>query len=118
MQLSLTPVLLLIELAFLFALLRRGGTASHPLRPLIYFTWIAVYAVLVSYLGYLGIYTAEPLLPTAPALWLQSITIGALVLPVLASSGLRGDLRQAVDATPPQTFIRFQMLRLTAVGAL
>ena len=120
MLFSLTPFLLLAELMFLLLVFRKANQDSMwPSRRLpLYWVWIAMYSLLVSYLGYYGIYVSEAMLDYLPALWLQVITVAACVMPVLVSKGLRSDLRLAVDRTARTSFIYFHMLRFAALGTM
>ncbi|MCG8651193.1 MAG: hypothetical protein MI861_15250 [Pirellulales bacterium] len=126
MQLSLTPILLAVELLFLLMMFRNvAGPNPRPshlrssnARMFVYWLWLLAYSVLVSYLGYRGVYTSEAILPYLPALWLQSVTVAACVMPVLSSSGLRNDLRTVVDQTPRSWLIYFHMLRFAALGTM
>lgn len=125
MHLSLTPVLLAVELGFLFALawrLRRrrlavSGSDGPGVGPVfVYFAWLTVYGVITSVLGAGGLYVSEAVLESLPGLWLQVVTIAAAVLPVAFSPGLRDGLRRIVDATPRHWFAYFHGLRITALG--
>jgi hypothetical protein len=122
MKPSLTPILLAIELGFLFATAaharRRGApTASTaPVHALL--LWITLYAVLVSTLGYRGALTSERLLPWAPGFWLPVTTVLACAGPAFAVPRLREGLRQVVDSTPWHGWAGIHALRILAVGTL
>lgn len=120
MQPSLTPVLVAIELGFVFALAVRcvrHAAAAHSVAPVyLYLLWIALYAVATSLLGARGLYIREDVLRLLPGLWLQLVTVAACVLPVVLFSGLRQGLRQIVDTTPLQWFAYFHALRILALG--
>ncbi|QDU10283.1 hypothetical protein [Gimesia aquarii] len=120
MKLSLTPFLLLAELAFLLFVFRNANRKNgFPYwRLLVFWLWIVIYAGMATYLGYKGVYVSEALLNYFPGFWLQLITVTSCVAPVLLSPGLRHDLRSAVDATMWEHWIYFNMLRLAAVGTL
>lgn len=120
MNLSLTPFLLITELAFLLFVFRNAKPNRNvpPWRLMAFWVWIVFYAGVATYLGYEGVYVSEALLNYYPGFWLQSITIAACITPVLMSPGLRHDLRSAVDATMWEHWIYFNMLRLSAVGTL
>lgn len=120
MKLSLTPFLLLAELAFLLFVFRNAKSNRRfpPWRLMAFWLWIVFYAGVATYLGYLGIYISDALFDYYPGFWLQFITVAVCVAPVLISAGLRHDLRSAVDATIWEHWIYFNMLRLAAVGTL
>lgn len=117
---SLTPFLLLAELAFLFALFRNANknSLSPSGRLLCFWAWIAAYSVLVSYLGYRQVFVSDAILEYLPALWLQVITVVVCVAPALVSTAVRNDLRLAVDGTTRTAFIYFHMLRFAALGTM
>ncbi len=120
MQLSLTPVLLAVELGFLFALAWRCGRRAevqgtlHPTY--LYLLWLAAYGVITSVLGAQGVYVSDDLLRSLPGLWLQLITVAVSVIPVVIFAGLRQNLRQIVDSTPWHWFAYFHGLRIAALG--
>ncbi len=120
MQLSLTPFLLVIELGFCFFLTwhshRRDPGIGSLCPAYVFFTWLSLYAVATSLLGYHGWYLREEVLRLLPGFWLQLVTVAAAVIPVLVSRALRQDLRQIVDTTPWQWFARFHALRIAALG--
>lgn len=93
MRMSLTPILVAIELGFVFMLARRcGRLAPTPGRmgPVyLYLLWLTAYAIISSVLGARGVYISDDLLETLPGLWLQLITVGAAVLPIAVFSGVR-----------------------------
>lgn len=112
MPLSLTPVLVAVELGFLFVI------AWRVRRPAVYayLAWLALYAVVTSLLGARGVYVTDGLMKTLPGLWLQVVTVAAAVVPVILFAGVRQGLRDIVDATPWHWFAYFHGLRLTALG--
>lgn len=120
MQLSMTPVLLAIQLGFVFTLAWRSGRlasghgAMVPVH--VYLLWLIAYAVVTSILGARGLYVRDDLLAYLPALWLQLITVAAVVAPVLLFARLRNGLRQIVDTTPLHWFAYFHGLRVSALG--
>lgn len=120
MKPSLTPLLLITELAFLLFVFRgaSGGQRRAPRLLMAFWLRIVGYAVLAAYLGFRGVYVSDALLVYLPGLWVQSVTVVVCVAPVLASRRVRELLRRAVDATAAEHFIYFQMLRLAAVGTL
>lgn len=120
MSLSLTPFLLAAELAFLRWVFKKAHEEYLcPTRRLSsYWLWIVTYSLAVCVLGYYEVFVSESMLRYMPALWLQVITVAAVVAPVLASVNLRIDLRQAVDRTPRTAFIYFHMLRFAALGTM
>ena len=120
MQLSLTPVLVAVELGFVLALAWRAGRRAGPAAAIapvyLFLAWLAVYAVVTSVLGARGVYVSEALLQWLPGLWLQLITVAAFVAPVLLASSLRQGLRAIVDVTPLHWFAYFHGLRILAIG--
>lgn len=120
MNLSLTPFLLVAEIAFLFFVFRKGNPNRRLPSPslMVFWLWIVFYAGVATYLGYQEVYVSERLLAYYPGFWLQSITVAVCVIPVLMSARLRHNLRNAVDATKWDSWIYFNMLRLAAVGTL
>lgn len=120
MQPSLTPVLLAVELGFVFALTWRCGrtaAARGAMGPVyVYLAWITAYAIATSVLGAAGVYVADALLGTFPGLWLQLITVAAFLVPVAVFASVRTGLRQIVDATPWHWFAYFHGLRIAALG--
>ena len=83
---SLTPVLVTVELGFLLALAIRSARLSG--RPgaaqpaYIYLAWLTAYAVATGYLGAQGVYLRDDLLQLYPGFWLQLITVGVAVVPL------------------------------------
>lgn len=120
MQLSLTPLLLAIELGFLFALAwrcRQIDGARGPTAPVfLYLAWITAYAIVSGVLGARGAYVDDRLLAWWPGLWLQLVTVAACVGPVVLLARVRQGLRQIVDVTPLHWFAGFQVLRIAALG--
>ncbi len=104
MQISLTPILVTIELGFVFMLARRCGRLApgqESMGPVhLYLLWITAYAIITSILGARDVYTSEELLRTLPALWLQLVTVGVAVLPIVVFGGVRTGMRRIVDNTP------------------
>ncbi len=95
MQLSLTPILLAIELSFLLVLVRRyAGTA--PAGPVhAYWLWIAAYALATTALGARGVYIAEGLLRWLPGLWLPVVTVARWGGSASGAAGARSDVARA-----------------------
>lgn len=118
MHLSLTPVLLAVELGFLFLLIGRVARGGAMTPVFVYGVWLSLYAVATSIAGARGWYVAESLMPWLPGLWLQLITVAAFLVPVALSAGLRGGLRRIVDVTPWHWFAWFHGLRVAALGTL
>ena len=120
MTLSLTPLLVAVELGFLVVLARRAGYRAEPslsMTPVYFFAaWLALYAVITGVLGARDLYVADAFMPWLPGLWLQLITVAAVVGPVLLFAGLRDRLRWIVDATPLHWFAAFHALRIGALG--
>ncbi len=120
MQPSLTPILLAVELGFLFALTWRSRQATprrdSMIPTFVYLLWLTGYAIATSVLGARGLYVSEGLLRWMPACWLQLITISACVLPVVFFGPVREDLRRIVDRTPWHWFAYFHGLRIAALG--
>ncbi len=116
MQLSLTPILLAIELGFLLVLVRRYADTA-PAGPVhAYWLWIGAYALATTALGARGVYIAEGLLRWLPGLWLPVVTVAACVVPVLLFDRVRAGLREIADATPWHWFAYFHALRIAALG--
>jgi hypothetical protein len=119
-QISSTPILLTIELGFVFMLARRSGrlfpTQGSTAPVYLYLLWVTAYAIVTSILGARGVYISDDLLETLPALWLQLVTVGVIVLPIVASSAVRNAMRRIVDHTPWHWFAYFHALRIGAVG--
>ena len=115
MQLSLTPILVTIELGFVFMLARRCGRlapARGSMGPVyLYLLWITAYAITTSILGARGVYVSDEMLKTLPGFWLQLITVGVAVLPIVVFSGVRNGMRRIVDSTPWHWFAYFHGLR-------
>ena len=120
MQISLTPILLAIELGFVFALAWRTSRlapAEGTIKPVyVYLLWVTTYGIITSILGARGVYISDDLLKWLPGLWLQLITIGVIVLPVVLFKDLRNGLRRIVDNTPWHWFAYFHGLRIAALG--
>ncbi len=120
MQISLTPILATIELGFVFMLARRCGRLAPTYGSMgpvyLYLLWLAAYAIITSVLGARGVYISDDLLKTLPGLWLQLITVGVAVLPIVVFSGVRNGMRRIVDDTPWHWFAYFHGLRIAALG--
>ena len=119
MPLSLTPILVAVELGFVAVLAQRMGriTAPGSVVPVyLFLAWIAAYAVLTSMLGARGVYISDALLRWLPALWLQVVTVAVCVLPVVLFAALRDAMRRIVDMTPWHWFAYFHGLRIAAIG--
>ena len=120
MRISLTPILVAIELGFVFMLARRCGrltpTQGHMWPVYLYLLWLTAYAIITSVLGARGAYISDDLLETLPGLWLQLITVGAAVLPIAVFSSVRNGMRRIVDHTPWHWFAYFHGLRIAALG--
>ena len=117
---SLTPILVMVELGFLLALtIRSARLTGRPAmaRPAyIYLTWLAAYAVATGYLGAQGVYLREDVLRLYPGFWLQLITVSVTVGPLLFFGSLRQLAREVVDRTPLHWFAWFHGLRIGALG--
>ncbi len=117
---SLTPILVAVELGFLLALAVRGARLSEQLRAawpvILYVAWLAAYAVITSVLGAEGVYLREDVLRLYPGFWLQLITVGVAVVPLLLFGSLRQLAREVVDRTPLHWFAWFHGLRIGALG--
>lgn len=120
MQPSLTPLLLAIQLGFVLALASRSRRLSPEIRGMapvyVFLLWLAVYGAATGVLGARGLYITDPLLTWLPGLWLQLITVMAVVAPVILFTGVRQTLRHIVDTTPWHWFAYFQALRISALG--
>ena len=120
MHISLAPILLTIELGFLFMLARRcarGAQVPTNMRPIyVFFFWVTVYGIITSVLGARGFYISDDLLKTLPGLWLQVVTVGIIVIPVFVFASVRNGLRHIVDGTPWHWFAYFHGLRIAALG--
>ncbi len=120
MQISLTPILVTIELGFVFMLARRCGRiapAQGSMGPVyLYLLWITAYAIITSILGARGVYLSDDLLKTLPGFWLQLVTVGVIVLPIVVLGGLRNGMRRIIDHTPWHWFAYFHGLRIAALG--
>lgn len=120
MQPSLAPILLAVELGFLFALTLHCGrrTGSHgTLAPVyVFLTWITTYAIATSLLGARGVYVSDALLRWLPGFWLQLVTVAACVGPVLLVRQVREGIRDIFDATPWHWIAGFHALRIAALG--
>ncbi len=120
MQLSLTPILVTIELGFVLMLAQRcvrlSPTHGSMTPVYLYLLWVTAYAITSSILGARGVYISDDLLKTLPALWLQLVTVGVAVLPVVLFSGVRNGLRRIADSTPWHWFAYFHGLRIAALG--
>ena len=117
---SLTPILVTVELGFLLALAVRSARLSG--RPgaaqpaYLYLAWLAAYAVITSILGAQGVYLREDVLRLYPGFWLQLITVVVAVGPLLLFGSLRQLAREVLDRTPLHWFAWFHGLRIGALG--
>ncbi len=120
MQISLMPILVTIELGFVFMLARRCGRlapAQGSMGPVyLYLLCVTAYAIITSILGARGVYISDDLLKTLPGFWLLLIPVGVAVLPIVVFSGLRNGMRRIVDNTPWHWFAYFHGLRIAALG--
>ncbi len=120
MHISLTPLLLAIELGFLFMVARhssRFGPALGNMVPMyLYLLWVTSYGIVTSILGANEVFISEELLILLPGFWLQLITVAVCVLPVILFGSVRGKMRQIVDITPYHWFAYFHGLRILALG--
>ena len=120
MKLSLAPILLAIELGFLFLLAWRyagRSDARFNMAPVyVFFLWVTFYGIVTSILGARGVYISDDILKTFPGFWLQVVTVGVIVIPVVIFSSVRSGLRAIVDTTPWQWFAYFHGLRIAALG--
>lgn len=116
----MTPVLLAIELGFVFALAWRsalvGGLRGSLLPITVYLLWLAAYGIATSVLGAKGVYVTDGLLRLLPGLWLQLITVAAVVAPAILFASVRQGLRDIVDVTPWHWFAYFHGMRIAALG--
>ncbi len=117
---SLTPLLVTVELGFLLALSVRSarllGQPRAAWTASLYVAWLATYAVVTSYLGAEGFYLREDVLQLYPGFWLQVVTVTVAVGPLLVFGSLRQLAREAVDRTPLHWFAWVQALRIGALG--
>ena len=117
---SLTPILVMVELGFLLALAVRSARlsgrpgAAHPAY--VYLAWLAAYAVATSYLGARGVYLREDVLRLYPGFWLQLVTVAVALVPLLLFVSLRQLAREVVDRTPLYWLAWFHGLRIGALG--
>ena len=120
MKLSLAPILLSVELGFLLLLAWRcagRGEARINMAPVyVFFLWVTFYGILTSILGARGVYISEAILKTLPGLWLQVVTVGVIVIPVVLFPSVRNGLRAIVDTIPWHWFAYFHALRIAALG--
>ncbi len=120
MQLSLTPILLAVELGFLFMLAWRCGRlapAPAKMGPVyVYLVWITAYGIFISILGAHGVYTSDALLKTLPGFWLPLVAVAAALVPLVLFRGVRSGMRHIVDSTPWHWFAYFHGLRIGALG--
>ncbi|HIP79669.1 MAG TPA: hypothetical protein EYH07_14555 [Kiloniellaceae bacterium] len=116
----MTPVLLAVELGFLFFLARRcerGAGVPVVMAPVyLFLVWVTAYAVLTSVLGAHGLYVSDAMLQLYPAFWLQLVTVAVCVLPLVLFAQVRAGMRRIVDVTPLHWFAWFHALRITALG--
>ena len=122
MQLSLAPILLAAELGILFAAAARSVSIATPARSMTpvyaYFSWLTLYGIVTSVLGYRGVYIDDELMQYLPGFWLQLITVAAAVAPVLLIASVRDGLRHIADHIPWHWIAYFQAMRIAALGTL
>ena len=120
MQISLAPILVTVELGFVFMLARRCGRLAPAQRNMgpvyLYLLWVTAYAIITSILGARGLYISDDMLETLPGLWLQLIAVAVAVLPIVVFGGVRNGMRRIVDDTPWHWFAYFHGLRIAALG--
>lgn len=120
MPLSLTPFLLAAEFGFLFFIAwrcgRRGALPGSALPIYTYLLWLIAYGIASSVAGAYGLYVCQDFLSWLPGLWLQLITVGVFVVPVILSTTVRNSLRRVVDTTPLHWFGYFHGMRIAALG--
>ena len=120
MKISLAPILLAIELGFLFLLAWRCGRGARVQTDMVpvywFFLWVTAYGVVTSVLGARGVYITDDILKTMPGFWLQVLTVGAIVIPIVLFRNVRNGLRQIVDSTPWHWFAYFHGMRIAALG--
>lgn len=120
MRISLAPILLGIEIGFLFLLAWRSATRERSqirMAPVyVFFLWVTAYGIGTSILGARGVYVTEDLLMTFPGFWLQVVTVGVVIIPILLFKNVRNGLRHIVDHTPWHWFAYFHGLRIAALG--
>ena len=120
MHVSLAPILLATELGFLFMVAWHSTNRSRGqanLAPVYaFFLWVTVYGIITSILGARGVYISDDLLKTLPGIWLQVMTVGVIVIPVVFFTSVRNGMRQIVDNTPWHWFAYFHGLRIAALG--
>ena len=114
-HLSLIPVLFLVQLAFLFAIAKRGGGPIWPV--LIPVGLLLAWALLSAYCAITGVYDSAWFLAAWPGLWAPVIPF-FLVLPTLAIAPVRRCLIEGAAATPAHWFVAIQALRVAAIGTL
>lgn len=119
-QFSLTPVLLGIEIGFVFLLALRCGRldpSNRNMKPVyVYLSFITAYAIATSVLGARGVFISKELLQLLPGLWLQTIIVLICVLPIVFFDSVRSSMRRIVDLTPWHWFAYFHGLRIAALG--
>ena len=117
---SLTPMLLGIEIGFIYLLALRCGRLDSSSRDMksvyLYLLLITAYATATSILGAHGFFISTELLQLLPGLWLQIVTVLICVLPIVLFDSLRSGMRQIVDVTPLHWFAYFHGLRIAALG--
>ena len=63
------------------------------MRPVyLFFLWVTFYGVVTTVLGAQGIYISEDLLKTFPGLWLQLVTVGVIVTPIVVIPKSQGGI--------------------------
>jgi hypothetical protein len=120
LKISLTPILLAVEITFFVVLALRtdrlGGDRRESVAVGLYLVWIAFYGVVVSAVGARGLYVSDALLRWLPGFWIQLVTVAACVVPVVLFERVRDGLRRIVDTTPWHWFAYFHGMRVAAVG--
>lgn len=120
MPISLAPILLTIELGFMFVLTWRTSRlapAEGIIKPVyVYLLWVTAYGILASILGARGVYISKDILKLLPGFWLQLIPVAVCVFPVVLFDSVRHGMRRIADNTPWHWFAYFHSLRIAALG--
>ena len=66
--------------------------------------------------GARGVYISDDLLKTLPGFWLQVVTVGVVVIPIVLFKSVQNGMRHIVDYTPWHWFAYFHGLRIAALG--
>ncbi len=121
MKISSTPILVAIELAFLFTLAWRAARHDPSGRSMravyAYLSLLTAYALAAALVGAHGVYTSVEFMRTLPGLWLPSLAVVLAVLPIVLLDSVREPMRRIVDVTPWHWFAHFHALRISALGA-